>query len=155
MIAHSASVPEEQLQEMGEKSFAVVSRNYMNFSIRLGYHFSMVEAYVGENLNDNYIKFFFKGGGAAYDRRLRRVRLITEILKKMGFRISIKEDVVDAILTKYKASTIEEKLEVMGKFTAYTKQLDMVMYNDAVTDMYIDQFIKEHIEASIKGEGPG
>jgi pyruvate,water dikinase len=148
MIAHSASVPEEQLQEMGEKSFAVVSRNYMNFSIRLGYHFSMVEAYVGENLNDNYIKFFFKGGGAAYDRRLRRVRLITEILKEMGFRISIKEDVMDAILTKYKASTIEEKLEVMGKLTAYTKQLDMVMYNDAVTDMYIDQFIKEHIRSS-------
>ncbi|MFZ3123003.1 MAG: PEP/pyruvate-binding domain-containing protein [Thermodesulfovibrionales bacterium] len=146
MIAHSASVPEEQLQEMGEKSFAVVSRNYMNFSIRLGYHFSMVEAYVGENLNDNYIKFFFKGGGAAYDRRLRRVRLITEILKKMGFRISIKEDVVDAILTKYKAPTIEEKLEVMGKLTAYTKQLDMVMYNDAVTDMFVEEFVKDHVK---------
>jgi pyruvate,water dikinase len=33
----------------------------------------------------------------------------------------------------------------MGKLTAYTKQLDMAMFNDAVTDMYVDQFIKEHI----------
>ncbi len=148
MLAHSASVPEEQLRETGQKSFAVVSKNYVNFSIRLGYHFSMLEAYAGENINDNYIKFFFKGGGAAIDRRLRRVRLIKEILKEMGFRVNIKEDVMNAILTKYKQSTIEDKLVVMGKLTAYTKQLDMAMFNDAVTDMYIEQFIKEHIRLS-------
>lgn len=145
MLAHSASVPEEQLRETGQKSFAVISKNYVNFSIRLGYHFSMIEAYAGESINDNYIKFFFKGGGAALDRRLRRIRLITEILKTMGFKVNIKEDVIDAILTKYKQSTIEEKLEIMGKLTAYTKQLDMAMFNDAVTDMYIEQFVKEHI----------
>jgi len=145
MLAHSASVPEEQLRETGQKSFAVVSKNYVNFSIRLGYHFSMIEAYAGENINDNYIKFFFKGGGAAIDRRLRRVRLIKEILKEMGFRVNIKEDVMNASLTKYKQSTIEDKLVIMGKLTAYTKQLDMAMFNDAVTDMYIEQFIKEHI----------
>lgn len=146
IVAHTVSVPEEQLYQMGEKSFSIVSRNYMNFSIKLGYHFSMVEAYAGENINDNYIKFFFKGGGAAYDRRLRRVRLITEILKKMEFRINVKEDVINAILTKYKQTTIEEKLEILGRLTVYTKQLDMVLFNDAVTDMYIEQFIKEHIK---------
>ena len=146
MLAHSASVPEDQLQETAKKSFAVISKNYVNFSIRLGYHFSMIEAYAGENINDNYIKFFFKGGGAAIDRRLRRVRLIKEILKAMGFRVNIKEDVMNAILTKYKQPSIEEKLVVMGKLTAYTKQLDMAMFNDAVTDMYVDQFIKEHIK---------
>ena len=118
----------------------------MNFSIRLGYHFSMVEAYAGENMNDNYIKFFFKGGGAASDRRLRRVRLIKEILKTLGFRVTVKEDVIDAMLTKYKLPTMESTLEVMGKLTAYTKQLDMVMYNDAITDWYIEEFIQQHIK---------
>jgi pyruvate,water dikinase len=146
MLAHTASVPEEQLYEMGEKSFCIVSKNYMNFSIRLGYHFSMIESYAGDNINDNYIKFFFKGGGASLDRRLRRVRLISAILKKMGFRLNVKEDLMDAILTKYKQKTIEEKLEILGKLTAYTKQLDMVMYNDAVTNMYIEEFIKNHIK---------
>jgi pyruvate, water dikinase len=145
MLAHSASVPEEQLKETAKKSFAVVSKHYVNFSIRLGYHFSMIEAYAGENINDNYISFFFKGGGAAVDRRLRRIRLMREILKEMGFRVNVKEDTMRAILTKYKQSTIEDKLVVMGKLTAYTKQLDMAMFNDAVTDMYIEQFVKEHI----------
>lgn len=146
MLAHAASVPEDQLQETARKSFAVVSKNYVNFSIRLGYHFSLIEAYAGENINDNYIKFFFKGGGAALDRRLRRIRLIRDILKAMGFRITITEDVMNALLTKYKQPSIEEKLVVLGKLTAYTKQLDMAMFNDAVTDMYVEQFIKEHIQ---------
>ncbi len=146
MLAHSASVPEDQLQETGKKSFAVISKNYVNFSIRLGYHFSLIEAYAGENINSNYVKFFFKGGGAVIDRRLRRVRLIKEILKEMGFKVSVKEDVMNAVLLKYKQAVIEEVLVVIGKLTAYTKQLDMAMFNDAVTDMYIDQFIKEHIK---------
>ncbi len=148
MMAHTASIPEEYLYHMGRTSFCIASRNYMNFSIRLGYHFSMVEAYAGENINDNYIKFFFKGGGAAFERRLRRIRLITEILKKLGFKINVKEDMINAILTKYKESAISERLEIMGKLTVYTKQLDMVLFNDAITDMYIEQFIKEHIPSA-------
>jgi pyruvate,water dikinase len=106
----------------------------------------MIEAYAGENINDNYIKFFFKGGGAALDRRLRRVRLINEILKRMGFRVTVKEDVIDAILPKYDIPTIENTLEILGKLTAYTKQLDMVLFNDAVAQMYTDDFIKKHIK---------
>lgn len=145
-IAHNASVQEEeQLSDLEKKSFAIVSRNYMNFSIRLGYHFSMIEAYASNNLNDNYIKFFFKGGGASQDRRLRRIKLIIDILKNMGFRIDVKEDLIDAIITKYKQSHIEDMLVIFGKLTAYTKQLDMVMFNDDITEMYADDFIKQHV----------
>ncbi|GAQ93853.1 pyruvate, water dikinase [Thermodesulfovibrio aggregans] len=146
MVAHTVSIPEEQLRETAKKSFCIITKNYMNFSIRLGYHFSMIEAYTGENINDNYIKFFFKGGGAALDRRLRRVKLITEILKKMNFRVSVKEDVIDAILTKYTIPEIEKRLEILGKLTAYTKQLDMVLFNDMVAQMYTEDFIKKHIK---------
>ncbi|MGB9714938.1 MAG: PEP/pyruvate-binding domain-containing protein [Thermodesulfovibrionales bacterium] len=145
----NATTVEEKLYEMGEKSFAILSKNYMNFSIRLGYHFSLIEAYAGDNLNDNYIKFFFKGGGASHDRRLRRVRLITEILKKIGFRMNVKEDLIDAILTKYKKSTIEAILVILGKLTAYTKQLDMVMFNDTIADMYAEDFINQHLTEKV------
>ncbi len=146
MVAHTVSIPEEQLRETAKKSFCIITKNYMNFSIRLGYHFSQIEAYAGENINDNYIKFFFKGGGAAVDRRLRRVWLISEILKKMGFRVTIREDVIDAILTKYNIPEIEKRLEILGKLTAYTKQLDMVLFNDIVAQMYRDEFISKYIK---------
>jgi pyruvate,water dikinase len=146
MMAHTATIPEEELRKTGEESFSLISKEYMNFSLRLGYHFSAVEAYAGESINDNYIRFFFKGGGAVTDRRLRRVRLITELLKKLDFRIKVVEDVIDANITKYKKPSIEEKLEILGKLTVYSKQLDMVMYNDAVTDWYIEEFVKGHMK---------
>ncbi len=148
MVANTAATQEEELLKMGGRSYAIISQNYMNFSIRLGYHFSLVEAYAGENLNDNYIKFFFKGGGAASDRRLRRVRLITEIIKEIDFRVKVTGDVINAILTKYNIADLEKRLMVMGKLTAYTKQLDMVMYNDAITDMFIEDFIRDHVKLS-------
>ncbi|HTG01775.1 MAG TPA: PEP/pyruvate-binding domain-containing protein [Nitrospirota bacterium] len=145
MMMHHATRSETETYDVGRRSFALVARNYMNFSVRLGYHFSMIEAYAGENRNDNYIRFFFKGGGAAVDRRLRRLKVISEILKALDFRIKATEDVMNASLTKYDASDITDKLEVMGKLTVYTKQLDLVMYNDALVDQHISQFITQHI----------
>ncbi len=145
-VAHTATVSEEELQKTAEKSFAFVSSHYMNFAIRLGYHLSTVEAYAGESINDNYIKFFFKGGGAVIDRRLRRVRLIREILKCMDFNVKSTDDVLEASLMKYKEDTILQKLETMGRFTVYTKQLDMVMYNDMITDHYIEEFCKQYVK---------
>jgi len=146
MIAHTASVPEEELGRMGEKSLAFISGEYMNFSIRLGYHLSVVEAYTGENINDNYIRFFFKGGGADIDRRLRRVRLIDDILTRLDFEVKTVEDVIDAVITKYKREQLEEKLRLTGKLTVYTKQMDAVMHDDAATSIYLEQFVKEHIK---------
>ncbi len=149
MVAHTASIPEGELYSIGDKSFSFLTGEYMNFSIRLGYHLSTVEAYAGESINDNYIRFFFKGGGAGRDRRFRRVRLISEIVKRLDFNVKLIEDIIDANITKYKKPAIEKRLEVLGKLTAYTKQLDMVMYNDAITDLYIEDFVKAHITGKV------
>jgi pyruvate,water dikinase len=147
MEAHTASIPEGELYSIGDRSFSFITGEYMNFSIRLGYHLSTVEAYAGESINDNYIRFFFKGGGAGRERRIRRVRLVSEIIKRLDFNMKIVEDIIDASITKYRKTAIEKRLETLGKLTAYTKQLDMVMYNNAITDMYIEDFVKAHMNS--------
>jgi len=149
MEAHTASIPEGEFYRVGDRSFSFITGEYMNFSIRLGYHLSTVESYIGESINDNYIRFFFKGGGAGRERRFRRVRLVSEILKRIDFNIKVVEDIVDASITKYKKSAIEKRLEVLGKLTAYTKQLDMVMYNNAITDMYIEDFLNAYMKGKL------
>jgi len=145
-IFRTATLSEEELKKAGEKSFAIISKDYMNFAIRLGYHLSTIEAFAGENVNDNYIKFFFKGGGAIVDRRFRRIRLIKEILKALDFNVKVTEDVLNASLLKYRKDQIEKILEIIGRLTVYTKQLDMVMFNDAITDFYIEDFCKAYIK---------
>ena len=57
---------------LGEKSYALISSEYVNFSSRLAYHFSTVDAYCSEIKNNNYVTFQFMGGGSSTERRSRR-----------------------------------------------------------------------------------
>lgn len=130
-----------------EKSFAMASEDYMNFSIRLGYHLSTVEAFSGRNINDNYIQFFFKGGGASADRRMRRTVLIHDILQKMDFTVKKTGSVLEAKITKYEEDAILKKLEVLGRLTVFTKQLDMALIDDAMGAWFKEEFLREYYSA--------
>ncbi len=127
-----------------EKSFAMASEEYMNFSIRLGYHLSTVEAYAGSNINDNYIQFFFKGGGASPDRRMRRAVLIHDILRKLDFSVKKTGSIIEAKITKYEEESVLKKLDILGRLTVFTKQLDMALINDAMAVWFREEFLKEH-----------
>jgi pyruvate,water dikinase len=128
-----------------DQSYVVLSRNYMNFSIRLGYHLSTVEAYVSEVVNDNYLTFGFRGGGSTPERRERRVRLIETLIDHMDLQHQRRGDLIEARLAKYPQEKMCERLTLMGKLTVYTKQLDMVMFSDGIVDWYIKDFLREHL----------
>ena len=75
---------------LGGKSFAIVTESYLNFNSRIGYHFGIVDAFISEEKNDNYISFQFKGGAANIDRRERRARLVKQLLDDLGFKARTK-----------------------------------------------------------------
>lgn len=126
---------------MGEKSYALISKEYMNFSSRLAYHFSTVDAYCSEVKNNNYITFHFLGGGSSSERRSRRVRFIGGVLKNLDFDVEIKGDWLLARLMKYECQGMEERLDYLGRLMCCARQLDMVMYSDHVVDWYIKAFM--------------
>ncbi len=133
-----------------DQSYVVLSENYMNFSIRLGYHLSAVEAYISDQINDNYITFTFRGGGSTPERRERRARLIEAIIDRMDLNYQRKGDTIEARLAKYPREQMEQRLIWFGKLTLYTKQLDMVLFSEGIVDWYIKDFIREHIEVKKK-----
>lgn|GEM_PF-579902 len=133
---------DDQLRKV---SFALVSKDYMNFSLCLGYHASTIEAFVGENLDDNYIRFHYQGGAAALERRLRRLQLIGGILSRLGFTVTLKGDLLDGTAIGDPLPALLEKLEILGRLEVYTKQMDMVMSGDELTYGYIDDFFKKHV----------
>lgn len=127
---------------MGEKSYALVSKEYMNFSSRLAYHFSTVDAYCSEIKNNNYITFHFMGGGSSTERRSRRARFISGVLRSLDFEVEIKGDWLLARLMKYECPDMEKRLDYLGRLMCCARQLDMVMYSDHVVDWYIKAFLK-------------
>ena len=83
-----------------DQSYVVLSKNYMNFSIRLGYHLSTVEAYVSDQVNDNYLTFGFRGGGSTPERRERRARLIEAIIDHLHLNHRRKGELIEARLVQ-------------------------------------------------------
>jgi len=131
-----------------DQSYVVLSKNYMNFSIRLGYHLSTVEAYLSEQINDNYLTFSFRGGGSTPERRERRARLIEEIIDHLHLNYQRKGDLIEARLAKYSLENMSQRLVWLGKLTLYTKQLDMVLFSESIVDWYIKDFLRDHVEAT-------
>jgi pyruvate,water dikinase len=131
-----------QLDErFGDKSYAIISEKYLNFSSRVGYHYSVLDAYCGATVNKNYITFSFKGGAADDLRRNRRVRAIAIVLIGLDFSVDVKGDRVDARLAKYPAEVIAEKLELIGRLLHFTRQMDMLMASEASVEAVAQSFL--------------
>lgn len=145
VIGTTSATPRAE-DQLGRISFALLSREYMNFSLCLGYHASTIEAYVGNNLDNNYIRFHYQGGAASLDRRLRRLQLIGDILVRLGFSVTVAADLLDGRLIGDPEPNLLKKLEILGRLEVYTKQMDMVMSDDAAVSSYVAGFLEKHCD---------
>jgi pyruvate,water dikinase len=134
------------------QNLAVLSKEYVNINLRLGYHFNMIAAYISENLNDNYAYFRFLGGVTDISRRSRRARMLAEILAKSDFRIDIRGDLVIARIKKLNIEMMEEKMQVLGLLVAFTRQLDVKMnHEQEVTKLknFFEDLKNDHIKQKV------
>ncbi|MBG0775523.1 MAG: pyruvate, phosphate dikinase [Desulfovibrionaceae bacterium] len=142
IVAESAFHDPAQQQGMGGPNYLAVSRHYMNFNARLGYHFATIDSYIGESINDNYITFSFKGGAADIGRRSRRALLIQSILKHLGFKTELKADMVKGTVKKYGQEVMKTKLDMVGRLLGSVRLLDMVLSDNGQIDWYVEEFFK-------------
>ncbi|WP_449245546.1 PEP/pyruvate-binding domain-containing protein [Desulfobacca acetoxidans] len=141
VVSRSLTAAPAEHADFWSRTFAIVSRNYVNFSSRLGYHFATIDAYVSDTRNDNYITFRFKGGAADEVRRGRRVRFLGAVLKKLDFEVEVTGDLVVGRLWKYPRELLEEKLDLLGRLMGCARQRDMLMADDAMVDRYAEAFL--------------
>jgi pyruvate,water dikinase len=140
-------------RDFAEDSYAILSREYMIVSLRMGYHFTTIEAICSEEPNKNFVRMQYKQGGAAMDRRLRRLRLLTRILEAMGYENSSKGDFLDSRIAYLKCPDVLNKLKLLGRLVIMTKQLDMALSNDSIADWYTGDFIKKLGLEAAAGDG--
>ncbi|HMK66110.1 MAG TPA: phosphoenolpyruvate synthase, partial [Thermodesulfobacteriota bacterium] len=134
--------PPNITDRFGDRSFAIISDKYLNFSSRVGYHYSVLDAYCGPTSNMNYITFSFKGGAADDVRRNRRIRAIGRILQDLDFVVEASGDRADARFQKFESPLIEEKLDHLGRLLIYTRQMDMLMHTEDSVEALARHFLE-------------
>lgn len=126
----------------GDKSYAIISDRYMNFSSRVGYHYSVLDSYCGMTDSKNYISFSFQGGAAGEDRRIRRIRAIALVLEELRFSVTMQGDMVKSRFQKYPRAEIEDRLDQLGRLLQVTRQMDMLMVSDEAVSVFRDDFMQ-------------
>ncbi|MFZ2447705.1 MAG: PEP/pyruvate-binding domain-containing protein [Syntrophobacteraceae bacterium] len=136
-------------ERFGNRSFAIISDKYLNFSSRVGYHYGVLDTYCGKTLSKNYITFSFKGGAADDVRRNRRARAIARILESTGMSVDVLGDRVSARVERLDAALLTEKLDTIGRLLQFTRQLDMLMKNEESVAAIAKAFLEEnyHLQA--------
>jgi pyruvate,water dikinase len=125
---------------------AVISRDYVNMSIRFGYHFNMVDCYCSERAKNNHIYFRFAGGATDLLKRSRRLELISRILKEYGFAVNVKGDLLIARLAGMAREEMERVLDQTGRLIAYARQLDAMLRDDRDVDLHAARFLSGSYE---------
>ena len=133
-------------------SYAVLSRDYLNLNLRFGYHFVIVDTICGEKAEDNYILFRFSGGGADIEKRMLRADFLNGILDRLGFKVDMKNDLVDGELKGGEKGAIEQKLDIIGRLLGATRLMDMYLKDSSMVENYVEAFMNGRYHfASVEG----
>lgn len=122
-------------------NIAVASKEYVNLSLRFGYHFSMIDCYCSEDTKNNHIYFRFSGGATDIAKRSRRIQLIADILKESGFTITARGDLLIGRLANIPREDMIKVLDQTGRLISYTRQLDALLHDDEKVALYVRNFM--------------
>ena len=72
-----------------------------------------------------------------------RTKFVGEILERYHFKVDVKEDALFARLEAEAKDYLLSRLRVLGYLTIHTRQMDMIMLNEADVQYYTEKFIQD------------
>jgi pyruvate,water dikinase len=135
-------------------NLAVITRDYLNLHLMLGYHFNLVDCHLSGTANENYIYFRFHGGVTDITRRSRRARMIASILEEYDFAVETKGDLVVGRLRGLEREAVATRLEMIGRLIGYSRQIDVLMRDDGAVGVRARAFVESEPAPLDDGSSP-
>ena len=126
----------------GGDSYAILSRDYVNLSAKFGYHFANLDAFDGDDPDQNYIHLQFAGGVGTYFGRSLRLTFLGEVLFKLGFSLKVTGDLLEASLSGLDQPSMDQTLDQLGRLLASSRLLDMAITSDADIQPMVHAFFQ-------------
>jgi pyruvate,water dikinase len=133
------------------ENLAIIADNYCNLSLRLGYHFNIIDCYLSDESDDNHVYFRFVGGFAEAGKRERRAVMISQVLAGLHFKVELKGDLVLGKVKMLERTHLESILVHLGELVAFTRQLDVRMVDDAAIEHFFSEFLGRIGKVPVEG----
>ncbi len=143
MALMAGSIGPENAVPPAVDSYALVSRDYLNLSVRFGYHYSNIEARCAEDPNANSAVLQFAGGAGTAAGKALRIAFLTEVLERLGFEVEVRGDTLQAALKAVEATAMEKALDQTGRLLGCSRLLDLAIPNRAEAKALVALFFKE------------
>ena len=123
----AASATSEFGPAPGGTSYAILAADYMNLSVKFGYHFATIDALTSETSSQNYLSLQFTGGAGSYYGKSLRIAFLGSVLGKLCFQVKTNGDLLEGTITDYDRPSLEDKLDQIGRLLASSRLLDMAL----------------------------
>jgi pyruvate,water dikinase len=147
VITASVTDGQNAIRRLGDSNYLIVTPEYLNMNARLAYHFAMLDAFVSDVPQNNFVNFRFRGGGAGPARRDLRAQFLTDVLVRSNFGVNRRGDLVTSWLRGHSKDESEAALVMLGKLMGCARQLDMLMENEAAVNHFVERFFAEDYQA--------
>jgi pyruvate,water dikinase len=142
LLARLASAATSEFgPEPGGDSYALVGADYLNLSAKFGYHYATLDTFCGEEADHNYLALQFSGGAGSYFGKTLRLQFLAEVLRQLGFTISIQGDLLEAGYNRHSRNAMLKQLDQLGRLLACSRLLDMVITNQDEVQTLVGDFL--------------
>jgi pyruvate,water dikinase len=135
-------------------SYAILSDEYLNLSIKFGYHYANIDVLCGKDADQNHITLQFAGGAGSYYGRTMRINFLAEVLHRLGFTLSVSGDLLEGSLRGFDMKAMEETLDQLGRLLASSRLLDLAIPGQAEVSNMTEKFFEGDYDFLQSAESP-
>jgi len=142
MALMAGSIGPENRLPPSVDSYALLSKDYLNLSVKFGYHYANLDALASDDPGANVVALRFAGGAGTGSGKALRIAFLEGVLQRLGYATTVRGDLLQASLKGLDAGSMDGLLDQTGRLLASTRLLDLAIAGRDEVDERVERFFE-------------